>query len=459
MLTLFQQIVAGDSWGLISIPVMEAAPWPGIVLPLVQLFIAMGLMNLILAVVVDRSVDAREQNKERVLEEKRRQKEERRLQLLSNIAFFDTDASGTLSREEILRAFQNSPDIKQILSLADIGTQDLEQILDALEAESFNGEVSYERLCTVIHEIESIDLRKLSVVGHLTRNSQHLEHDRILLNLTQMLERLIQANARTMGESIRRLERKMDDLPVRLVGQSSLLGQSSLSFPSDGMLSHLTNSKPTYDESPIKKAVDVDGNGTNGISISIADIGNFQKASTAQAADKDKGSLSDSVEVFKMSPDLFLDDICEMHSRLLFDLKELTVEFSSKLEASQQRHENRLMHRLRRNPKDKVAIRQLTITSLSSRSQVFDAQVADTAQKSDEACPHNSKVSSEAPRPGMPGRSISRRSVESDTSPGKAPRELSRELTPKELSRDLTPKELSRDVTANSRNSRTESSI
>ena len=44
---------------MINIPVIETNPAKGILLPLVQLLIAMGIMNLILAVVVDRSVEAR----------------------------------------------------------------------------------------------------------------------------------------------------------------------------------------------------------------------------------------------------------------------------------------------------------------------------------------------------------------------------------------------------------------
>merc|ERR1719420_1619479 len=65
MLTLYQQVVAGDSWGLLGVPVVEAH-WAGMLLPLVQLVIGIGAMNLILAVVVDRAVEAREHNRSQV---------------------------------------------------------------------------------------------------------------------------------------------------------------------------------------------------------------------------------------------------------------------------------------------------------------------------------------------------------------------------------------------------------
>ena len=48
-LTLFQQIVAGDSWGEISIRLVEAKPWTSILLFSMLITISLGMLNLILA--------------------------------------------------------------------------------------------------------------------------------------------------------------------------------------------------------------------------------------------------------------------------------------------------------------------------------------------------------------------------------------------------------------------------
>ena len=48
-LTLFQQIVAGDSWGTISIPLVETAPWTAVLLFSILITISLGMLNLILA--------------------------------------------------------------------------------------------------------------------------------------------------------------------------------------------------------------------------------------------------------------------------------------------------------------------------------------------------------------------------------------------------------------------------
>lgn len=45
-LTLFQQIVAGDSWGAISLPLAEAHPWTSPILFAILMTISLGVMNL-----------------------------------------------------------------------------------------------------------------------------------------------------------------------------------------------------------------------------------------------------------------------------------------------------------------------------------------------------------------------------------------------------------------------------
>ena len=48
-LTLFQQIVAGDAWGTISLPLVEAEPWTAAILFWILITISLGVLNLILA--------------------------------------------------------------------------------------------------------------------------------------------------------------------------------------------------------------------------------------------------------------------------------------------------------------------------------------------------------------------------------------------------------------------------
>merc|ERR1719242_1002780 len=64
-LTFFKHVIAGDSWGLLSIPLMETNPW--LTAPVLlggSCVVQMGLMNLMVAIIVDKAATARENDLE-----------------------------------------------------------------------------------------------------------------------------------------------------------------------------------------------------------------------------------------------------------------------------------------------------------------------------------------------------------------------------------------------------------
>lgn len=190
MLTLFQQVVAGDSWGYISIPVIEENPRIGLLLPMMQLLIAMGIMNLILAVVVDRAMESREASKEAAMMERMKEQQERKSQLLTIISEFDADMSGTLSPSEIRQICQESEEVRMILHGADVHTAELQIILEALSAETEDGEIGYGRFCDIIDDIEAVDMRKLAVVNFLANALTHTHQTATLRDHSQLLCKL-----------------------------------------------------------------------------------------------------------------------------------------------------------------------------------------------------------------------------------------------------------------------------
>jgi len=57
VLTLFKQLIAGDSW-IISFPVLDRSPLLAPVLIFIVVSITLGVLNLILTVVVERAAEA-----------------------------------------------------------------------------------------------------------------------------------------------------------------------------------------------------------------------------------------------------------------------------------------------------------------------------------------------------------------------------------------------------------------
>lgn len=56
--TFFQQLVAGDSWGSVSLPIIDFSPWTYFFFLSVLVSISLAVMNLILAVIVDNGQQA-----------------------------------------------------------------------------------------------------------------------------------------------------------------------------------------------------------------------------------------------------------------------------------------------------------------------------------------------------------------------------------------------------------------
>merc|ERR1739848_341802 len=63
-LTFIQQVVAGDSWGLVTIPIMEEHPWTSLFFLSVLVSVVLGLLILIVIVIVDGAAQAQEADKQ-----------------------------------------------------------------------------------------------------------------------------------------------------------------------------------------------------------------------------------------------------------------------------------------------------------------------------------------------------------------------------------------------------------
>mmetsp|Transcript_47859 Transcript_47859/g.111824 ORF Transcript_47859/g.111824 Transcript_47859/m.111824 type:complete len:629 (-) Transcript_47859:51-1937(-) len=145
-LTLFQQIVAGDSWGQISVPLVTAEPWTAAILFAMLVSISLGLMNLILAVIVERATEAREHDHDRKLRLKDQERSKNMVDFAKLCDDMDSDESGTLSLEEMLTGFEENEDFARLMRVMDIHREDMQTIFHVLDTDN-SGEVSYYEFC------------------------------------------------------------------------------------------------------------------------------------------------------------------------------------------------------------------------------------------------------------------------------------------------------------------------
>merc|ERR1719359_2168252 len=105
-LTYIQHIVAGDSWGQLTIPIIEAHPWTACLFIPVLVTISMAIMNVILAVIVESAEETRRNDLVERMKIKEAHFFNKSKQLLNVCSALDADASGDLSLDELLEGFE-----------------------------------------------------------------------------------------------------------------------------------------------------------------------------------------------------------------------------------------------------------------------------------------------------------------------------------------------------------------
>jgi len=226
-LTLFQQIVAGDDWGSVSIPVIEKAPHFAPIFGLVVISVSLGVMNLILAVIVESAAEARESDLAQKQKVKIKEQTTKKIELLEICAAMDKDNSDTISLQEMLEAWDGSPKFQQVMGALEVRREDLPVIYRILDGDA-SGEVDYREFVEKLYHLRTCDVRltletlKLdwasSISGMTEKTAEH-----------QVLFEAIHAKFLEQSQTLESIDAKLDHLcSARISGLGSAADFSTL---------------------------------------------------------------------------------------------------------------------------------------------------------------------------------------------------------------------------------------
>ncbi|CAE7215279.1 TPC1 [Symbiodinium sp. CCMP2592] len=134
-LLLFKTVIAGDSWGQIAVPVIEANPGTAVIFMGSLLTLVFGVLNLIVAVVVDTFAEARERDVLSLAEELENEIEIDKRLLQKIFERIDEDGSGDLTLQEIIAGARRDTEFQSRLRVMDIDEVDLEQLFEMIDAD------------------------------------------------------------------------------------------------------------------------------------------------------------------------------------------------------------------------------------------------------------------------------------------------------------------------------------
>jgi len=149
-LLLFQTVIAGDGWAEIAVPLIQAYPACAIIFMGSSLTLVFGVLNLIVAVVVDTFADARQNDVQNLAEEMEDEIQHDRKSLAKLFSRIDADGSGQVTLEELIEGARTNPEFQSRLRVMDIDESDLQMLFEmidldgsgAIEAAEFVGPLS-----------------------------------------------------------------------------------------------------------------------------------------------------------------------------------------------------------------------------------------------------------------------------------------------------------------------------
>uniref|UniRef100_A0A7S1Q583 EF-hand domain-containing protein n=1 Tax=Alexandrium catenella TaxID=2925 RepID=A0A7S1Q583_ALECA len=161
-LTFVQQIIAGDSWGLVTIPIVEESPFTGLFFAAVFVSVHLAIVNVILAVIVDAAMRASKENDDRVTQNKAEEYEKARKKFTRMCEELDTDGSGDLTWQEFAAGLYWHEEFHDALASLDVTEGDMSLVFSILDTAS-TGTVKYEDFATELFKMKQHDTRTMLI--------------------------------------------------------------------------------------------------------------------------------------------------------------------------------------------------------------------------------------------------------------------------------------------------------
>lgn len=157
-LTFWQAIIAGDSWGQTTIPLIEEHPETCMFFIPLYICVGMAVMNLMLGVVVSVAEQTKADMEEEIEAEKVLHQLDTGSKLVELCREMDTDGNGELSRAEVLAGWDTPGEFQNCVQKLGIGIEEFEVAWATMDRDG-SGSVSYKELITYLVQMTASDVQ------------------------------------------------------------------------------------------------------------------------------------------------------------------------------------------------------------------------------------------------------------------------------------------------------------
>lgn len=179
-----QTVIAGDNWGKVAVPVIERWPATAVLFVVALVTIQLGLLNLILAVIVERAVQARQDDSAIFLAERAQLFKSMKSRLVSMFNRIDKDGNGFLTEQEVLEGFRTDSNFADLFRTMGISQSEMAVVFQILNVDE-TGLLSYEDFVEQLYRMKTEDS---STYLLFNLHSMRLNIKSELKNLTEVLD-------------------------------------------------------------------------------------------------------------------------------------------------------------------------------------------------------------------------------------------------------------------------------
>lgn len=152
-LTFLQTIVVGDDWGILCVPIIERYPWTIFIFGGSLITMGLGMLNLIVAIIVDTAAEARAHD-DTGISDHRSGMEKRERQMLEKLfGTMDCNNSGTITIDELRLGALSNKDLKTRLRALDISGDDLAELFVMMD-EDGSGAIDMDEFIDTLYRMK-----------------------------------------------------------------------------------------------------------------------------------------------------------------------------------------------------------------------------------------------------------------------------------------------------------------